>query len=105
MMQKEFMAMDIDVNKVSLDAIAGPILKKFKAENPEIKENEVVYFNCMAEIGKKFKDNIFREIGNTKSGKSVLFIDDGKIDPAILKQLGSADLLPSHNVKLLAIYP
>jgi hypothetical protein len=105
MMQQEALKKQINFKKVSLDAIGGPVLKKFKEDNPEITDNEEIFFGCWAKIAALFKDQIFEEISKSKPGKNVLFIDDGKIDPTILKKLESPDLLSTHSVKLLAIYP
>jgi hypothetical protein len=105
LMQQEAQKKQINFKKVSLDALGGPVLKKFKLDNPQVTDNEEVFFGCWAEIAALFKDQIFEEISKCKPGKSVLFIDDGKIDPTILKRLESPDLLSTHRVKLLAIYP
>lgn len=105
MVQQEAQKKQINFKKVSLDAIGGPVLKKFKEDNPDITDNEEVFFNCWAKIAALFKDQIFEEISKCKPGKNLLFIDDGKLEPTILQKLESPDLLSTHNVKLLAIYP
>ena len=81
------------------------MLKKFREDNPEITDNEEIFFSNWAKIAALFKDQIFEDISKSKPGKNVLFIDDGKIDPTILKKLESPELLSTHSVKLLAIYP
>lgn len=105
MMQNEAQKKQINFKKVSLDVIGGPVMKKFKEDNPSITDNEEVFFNCWAKIAALFKDSIFEEISKCKPGKNIIFIDDGKLDPTVLKQLESPDLLNTHAVKLLAIYP
>jgi hypothetical protein len=104
-MQTEAQKKQISFRKVTLDSIGGPILKKFKETHLDVTDNEEIFFNCWAEIAAQFKEGIFEEIARCKPGKNILFIDDGKLDPQVLKQLESPNLLTTHTVKLLAIYP
>ena len=103
--QQEAHKKQINFKKIVFDEIGGPILKQFREENPAVKDNEEIFFSCWGKIAAGFKDKIFEEISLCKPGKNIIFIDDGKLDAAVLKQLESPDLLPTHVVKLLAIYP
>jgi len=70
-----------------------------------VTDNEEIFFNCWAKIAALFQDQIFEEISKCRPGKNIIFIDDGKIDPTVLKKLESPDLISTHSVKMLAIYP
>ena len=52
-----------------------------------------------------FHEAIYQEIRGVRPGKTIVFIDDGKIDPSVLKKITSEPLQKSHAMKLLAIYP
>lgn len=105
MMRQEASKKQINFKKISFDEVGGPILKKFREDNPEITDNEEIFFGCWTEIAALFKDKILEGVSKTDPGKNILFIDDGKIDPSVLQKIQSQELQNSHSVKMLAIYP
>lgn len=95
----------INFKRVSFDEVASGILSKFKEENPAVTDNQEIFFKCWAQIASSFDKEIFSQIAKSKPGRNLIFIDDGKIDPSVIAKLEAPDLLGSHQIKLVAIYP
>jgi hypothetical protein len=94
-----------EFHSVSFDGPGGEVISRFKKDNPEITDGEEIFFRCWSEITALFHNRIFNLINSLKTGRHILFLDDGKIDPTVLAKLSSKSLKPNFRVKLAAIYP
>jgi len=90
---------ETDYHAISFDEPGGEVISRFKEENPEITDREEIFFRCWAEITALFHKRIFEIVNSLESGRHVLFVDDGKIDPKILKKLSSDKLKPGFAEK------
>lgn len=96
---------NIRINCISRDQIATPIIGKYKEDNPNVTDKEKIWFDNCGEITALFHEEILELIKSTKKGSNLLVIDDGRIDPNLLKSISNSQLLPSHDVEIIAVYP
>lgn len=103
---------NINISCTSLDNCATPVIKKYRTENPDVKDKEKIWFDNWQEITALFHENILNMIKNTPKGNNILVIDDGKIDPQLLKKISNFEenenfgkIAESHNIQILALYP
>lgn len=95
----------IGIECISRDLIATSIIGEYKTNHPDVTDKEKIWFDNCEEITALFHKKILNLIKTCGEGKHALVIDDGRINPNLLKAISDETLLPSHEVEILAVYP
>lgn len=96
---------NVSVFDVSIDAIANPMMKEFKLNNPEVNDEDI-YMKIYDKISKRFAEQIFHTLQNLKAGKNILVIDNAMADNEILRKIkGKEDIAPGYRKRIFCLYP